>query len=259
MYLYLKEGKLKELILRAKIKEGTLRKLAEKMGISKSALSELYNEKRPVKEELLNKLLNHTKSIIEKEEIEKALPNNWKQVKAGLKGVIIRKNKGTFQKQLELCQKGSSNYMKRWHRNMKEKNSEEYYKLQHSRFKKVDKYKFTTTKGEIVRNKFEKQVADKLNALNVPYSYEPLVKIGKRSFFPDFLINNKIILECTMWRGTDKAIKLKYKIKKLEKKYNVYVVIPKALNNYYQILSKHLILGLDELVPVAQLGRAADC
>lgn len=55
-----------------------------------------------------------------------------------------------------------------------------------------------------------------------------------------------------MWRGLDKAIKLKRKIEILKDKYIIYVLIPKALNNYYKILNNHLILGLDELVPVAQ-------
>ena len=55
-----------------------------------------------------------------------------------------------------------------------------------------------------------------------------------------------------MWKGSDKAIKLKEKIKHLKKKYKVYVVIPKPLNKYYQIINNHLVLGLDEFVPVAQ-------
>lgn len=64
-----------------------------------------------------------------------------------------------------------------------------------------------------------------------------------------------IIIECTMWRGADKAIKLKKKIKYLKQKYKVYVVIPKTLNKYYEILSQYLVLGLDEFVPVAQTFR----
>ncbi len=96
---------------------------------------------------------------------------------------------------------------------MKENNPEEYYLIQYSRFKKVGDYKLFTLNGEKVRNSLEKDVADILNKNGIKYSYEPLVRVKDRFFFPDFLINDKIILECTMWRGSDKAVKLKEKIK----------------------------------------------
>ena len=84
--------------------------------------------------------------------------------------------------------------------------------------------------------------------MKVDYKYEPLIKINDKYFFPDFLINNKIIIECTEWRGIDKAIKLKYKISFLQKEYKIYVLIPKALKRYYEILNHHLLLGTDDLI-----------
>jgi len=133
---------------------------------------------------------------------------------------------------------------------MKENSPEEYYLLQYSKFKKIGGYKYKTKRGEKVRNNFEKQVADILDKLK--YEYEPLIKIGKRYFFPDFLINKKIIIECTEWKGEIKAHKLKKKLKYLKKEYKVFVVIPKDLYRYYKILNKDLIKGLDKFVPVAQ-------
>ena len=59
-----------------------------------------------------------------------------------------------------------------------------------------------------------------------------------------------------MWKGLEKAYKLKSKIDMLKKKYNVYVLIPKNLYSYYKILNHHLILGLDEFVLVAQTFKA---
>ena len=88
--------------------------------------------------------------------------------------------------------------------------------------------------------------------LKLNYEYEPLVKSEDKYFFPDFLIDDKIIIECTMWRGEVKAYKLKDKIKILEKRYKVFVIIPKDLYSYYRILDNHLILGLDEFASVAQ-------
>ena len=141
----------------------------------------------------------------------------------------------------------------------------------YERFKKIAKYKTQTKKGHFVRNELEQKVANMIFDMKINYEYEPLVKIGNKYFFPDFLINKNIIIECTAWRGETKAYKLKEKIKYLEKKYKTFVVIPKNLYTYYKILDKHLILGLDEFVPVAQtflirkrlkkgaIGRAHGC
>jgi len=124
--------------------------------------------------------------------------------------------------------------------------------MQYSKFKKIGGYKYITKRGEKVRNYFEKEVADMLHKLWIGYEYEPLVNIGKRYFSPDFLIDNKVIIECTAWKGENKAYKLKEKIDILKKNYKVIVIIPKNLYSYYKILNDHLILGLDEFVPVAQ-------
>ncbi len=135
---------------------------------------------------------------------------------------------------------------------MKEKNPKKYYNMQYSKFKKVMGYKYKTKRGEKVRNWFERDVADYLHNLKIDYEYEPLVNIGKKYFYPDFLINGKVIIECTAWEDEYNAYKLKEKIAHLEKKYSVYVLIPKHLYRYYKILDKCLIVGLDKFDPVAQ-------
>jgi hypothetical protein len=73
------------------------------------------------------------------------------------------------------------------------------------------------------------------------------VKARGKYFFPDFLVEDRIIIECTFWRGTDKAIKLKEKIKYFKQKYKVYVVIPKTLKRYYETLNNHLIIGINNI------------
>ena len=55
IFVILKKGKLKEILSRAIQKAGSLRKLESKTNISKSTLSECYNEKRAIKKENLNK------------------------------------------------------------------------------------------------------------------------------------------------------------------------------------------------------------
>jgi len=48
-----------------------------------------------------------------------------------------------------------------------------------------------TNRGEAVRSKSEKIIADRLNALNIPYIYEyPLQLSGSQTIYPDFLILN---------------------------------------------------------------------
>ena len=81
-------------------------------------------------------------------------------------GVILKKENGTFTKQLKKAQKSGIEKIKEWHKKMKRENPKEYHLIQYEKFKKIYGYKFTTVKGEKVRNKFEKDVADKLTELN---------------------------------------------------------------------------------------------
>ena len=45
-------------------------------------------------------------------------------------------------------------------------------------------------------NSFEFKVANILDELNVCWEYEPLIRFGSRFVKPDFIINNKIVVEC---------------------------------------------------------------
>ena len=130
---------------------------------------------------------------------------------------------------------------------MKEEFPEKYYNLQYSRFKKIAGYKYKTKNGEKVRNFFEKKVADFLFDSGISYEYEPLVNIDKKYFFPDFLINGNIILECTEWKGHDKAVKLNKKINYLKKRFSVFVIIPRSLSIYYQKIEKSKLIYYEEL------------
>jgi len=127
-----------------------------------------------------------------------------------------------------------------------------YYEMQYSKFKKIGGYNHKTKRGEKVRNILEKQIANILHKLNINYEYEPLIKSDGKYFFPDFIINKKIVIECTSWKGEIKAYKLKEKINHLKKDYNVFVVIPKNLYTYYKILDNYLVKGIEEFVLVAQ-------
>ena len=166
----------------------------------------------------MDKVLDYLKIKLDEKNILEKLPDNWKQIIGGKKCVETKKANGTYEKQLKECQQGGGHeFLKSWHANMKKNSPEEYHIIQYERFKKISNYKFKTRNGEIVRNKLEKEVADILKTMNISYKYEPLIRINNNYFFPDFLIKDKIIIECTEWRGFDKAVKLKNKIEFLKK------------------------------------------
>ena len=266
MYLKLKKGKLREVLSKAINLAGSLRKLEKEIGLSKTTLSDSHNEKLfAIREDRLNKILNYSKFELKNDDIIRKLPNNWRQINGGKRLVQIRKENGTFDEQLMRC-RASNNYksIKLWHKRMKKEEPEKYHLMQYEKFKKIGGYKFITENKEKVRNLLEKEVADILRKLGLKYKYEALVRVGNKYFFPDFLIDENVIIECTAWRGSDKAIKLKDKINYLKKEYDVYVVIPKALKRYYEILNKYLVLGTDELVKILRsrgnsVGRVSSC
>lgn len=259
MYLKLKSGVLNKIITQTFKKVRDIKKFSKEIKIPKSTLYLYRDEKRLISEKNLKKLEEFLDIKVTEEEIIKQLPDNWKQVIGGKNCAEKKKKEGTLYNQLKEARKkipfGKS--AKAWHTRMKRDNPDEYHMIQYERFKKIGGYKFITKKGEKVRNLLEKQTADILFDNKIEYKYEQMINFNKIYFFPDFLIKPNIIVECTAWRGFDKATKLKSKIDCLKSKYRVFVLIPKALNNYYKILNNHLVLGLDEFVPLAQTFRDA--
>ncbi len=250
MYLKLSENSQEAIIKEAIKKAGSFRKLSKILKIPRSSLDR-YKKSESIPEKRLLKLSGFigkdTKGLI----IDK-LEKNWKQKIGGLNCVKSKKRQGTFKRDLQAAQKKGAEKLKEWHKKMKLTHPRKYYLLQYSKFKRIGRYKLQTKKGEKVRNKLEKQIADILYDLGIEYKYEPLIHIKEKYFFPDFLINKNIILECTAWKGETKAYKLKEKIDILKDKYKIFVIIPKPLYSYYKILDECLIKGIKEFVPLAQ-------
>lgn len=255
--MYVRIDKQKEFIEKAIHKASSYRKLSKKLSIPRSSLFRYYSlESMPKKrfEDICNFLKIKKKSLK-----FQLLEENWRQKIGGKNSVKARKEKGTYEKQLKDAQKKGGLKKKNWHGRMKKENPDKYYKIQYENFKKIGGYKYITKNNERVRNEFEKQTADKLKKLGISYKYEPLINIGKKYFFPDFLIDNDIIIECTAWRGKEKSYKLKEKINILGKKYIVYVLIPKNLEKYYTNLKKNLIFDLKEVCLSNSVGRVHGC
>jgi len=248
MYYIFKKNNLKNIVDKARKESGSFRKLSEKTGISKTSLGEYYLEKRIINKKNVMKLIKYAKIKPKTYTIIRKLPNNWRQIKGGKKCVEEKKKKGTFEKELKRNQLKGSKALVRWHKRMKRENIDDYYKMQYNRFRKISKYKFKTKKGEKVRNLLEKETADALHNRKIKYQYEPFIRVGNRGFFPDFLINKNIIIECTAWRGYDKAVKLKKKIRHLKRDYEIYIIIPKALNRFYKSLNNHIVYNIKDII-----------
>ena len=167
--------------------------------------------------------------------------------KMGGKAVFEKyKISGRFPEIHKKMREASSKKMTEWHKSMKLNSKEKYYKIQYERFKQVGGYKFSTKKGELVRNKLERDVADLLYDCNIDYKYEPYTESEKNVYFPDFAIG-KTIIECTMWKGVHKAYQLSRKINDLENNgYSVFVVVPENLRKYYKPI-QNKVLSIQEL------------
>jgi hypothetical protein len=249
MFIKTKEGELKKLIMLAISKSGSIRKLSRQIQVPKTAIFEYSKEQRTITEENFNKITSYLKIIPSKEVIIKKYPISWRQKLGGRNAVKEKKKRGIFEEQLKKMRAKidpkSKNY---WHTRMKKENPERYYLMQYEKFKKIGEYKFKTARKERVRNKLERETANFLFNKGIEYEYEKLIKIGKRYFFPDFFIKDKnLIIECTEWRGIDKAIKLKHKISYLKKEHNVIILIPKNLKRYYETLKDYLVYDFNDL------------
>jgi hypothetical protein len=250
MYIKVSKHSQLDLIKEAIEKAGTIRKISKILKIPKSSIHRYQNSETIPKDRFkqIIKFLEKNIKEIKTEDLE----NNWKQKLGGKNCVTAKKRNGTYKKDLKKAQISGTKKLKKWHQMMKITQPRKYYKLQYSKFKKISGYKHKTNKGEKVKNILEKQIADILYKLNIDYEYEPLIEAGGKYFFPDFLINKKIIIECTSWKGETKAYKLKERIEHLKKDYKVFIVIPKNLYSYYRILDNYLVKSIEEFVPIAQ-------
>ncbi|OIO42122.1 hypothetical protein COU56_02145 [Candidatus Pacearchaeota archaeon CG10_big_fil_rev_8_21_14_0_10_31_9] len=249
MYIELKDQS--SFIQKAIIKAGSQRKLSNIIDIPHSSIDR-YLSGGFIPDKRFELISNFLEIKNSNKLIKNKFENNFRQRIGGKSCVEFKKRNGTFERDMKNIQNKQSERLKQWHSKMKRDNPKEYYSKQYSRFKKIGGYKYKSKNGEKVRNLFEKQVADILFDLRIDYEYEPLINVRDQYFFPDFLINKKIIFEVTAWEGETKAYKLKDKISYLDEKYKVYVIIPKHLYKYYKILNNHLILGLDDFASVAQ-------
>ncbi len=252
MFLKIKKGKLNEIINKAITKAGSERKLCKAIGISKGFIYRCKHEECNISKDRLQKILNflgignykYRKYILEE------LPENWGRIYGGINSINKKKKEGIFEETMERLRKGSSRYMKQWHKDMRENSPKEYYVWQYERFKKVGRgYRFSLKNKILVRNRLEKNIGDFLILEGFKFEYEPYINIRGKVYFPDFKIGDKII-EATEWKHPDKdrISELKIKIKDYRKEdYDTILFIPQNFRKFYKELEGHIISTLPEI------------
>lgn len=250
MFIRLIKKEQSKLIKTAIKKAGSERKLSKLLKIPNASIYHYKFDQTALPIKRFNKIVSFLKINKKDIKIKEYLPQNWRQKLGGKKCVEVKKANGTFNKNIRQLKLLSSIRMKKWHKQMKIKNPEFYYKLQYKRFKKVGRYPMLITKNKLnVRNSFEKEVADFLYDNKIHFEYEPYININKKAYFPDFLIKD-IIIEVTAWKHPNKSklLYLKKKIKDyLSSNYKIIFFIPKQYRNFYKDIDYFIISDLETL------------
>jgi len=246
MRLILADGELRRLINHAIACTGTERNLERAVRIPKSSINRYKRETALITDLRFGRLLKLIGASKDQFKIVRKVPDSWGQSKGGKSCYASKVKTGTWQQNLEKMRRNSYK-ISQWHAHMRETEPEKYYSTQYSNFKHIGGYKCVSMRGERVRNELEKAIADLIHRLGLNYEYEPFVKGQQGCYFPDFRIG-KVIVECTMWRGSEKADKLQKKIKDLERcGYSVIVYVPPKLRGYYKVLESNMVSSTQEL------------
>jgi len=76
---------------------------------------------------------------------------------------------------------------------------------------------YKTNRGEMVRSKSEKIIADALNKYSVPYRYEPMLELGYNTVYPDFVALNTRTKKTIYWEHLGILSDLEYATKNFKK------------------------------------------
>ena len=76
---------------------------------------------------------------------------------------------------------------------------------------------YQTNRGEMVRSKSEKIIADALAKYTVPYQYEPMLELGYSTVYPDFVALNLRTRKTIYWEHLGMTSDIEYAVKNLKK------------------------------------------
>jgi len=247
MRVVLEKDEQKKLILSAKAKLGSERKLARFLNTSKHSIYDYERGNRTLPYAIFERVV----ALTGFSPGYATLSDNWGQRKGGLARPVEE-----LAKHLAKVRNKAFENSRKWHARMKRESPREYYATQHERFRKIGGYKFRTKRGHPVRNRLELELADCLFLNGIDYEYEPYMRFGKRTFFPDFKVGN-IIIECTAWNGESKARELRGKIAVFKTGgYEATVLVPPNLQDVYKEVREYLVSSPQEVAELC-LGSSA--
>ena len=76
---------------------------------------------------------------------------------------------------------------------------------------------YQTNRGEMVRSKSEKIIADALAKYKVPYQYEPMLELGYSTVYPDFVALNLRTRKTIYWEHLGMTSDIEYAVKNFKK------------------------------------------
>ncbi len=76
---------------------------------------------------------------------------------------------------------------------------------------------YQTNRGEMVRSKSEKIIADALDKYNIPYQYEPMLELGYNTIYPDFVTLNIRTRQTKYWEHLGIVSDIEYATKNFKK------------------------------------------
>ena len=76
---------------------------------------------------------------------------------------------------------------------------------------------YQTNRGEMVRSKSEKIIADALAKYKVPYQYEPMLELGYSTVYPDFVALNLRTRKTVYWEHLGMTSDIEYAVKNFKK------------------------------------------
>ncbi len=245
VFVKLQDNMQRQLVGTAIVKAGSERKLAQLTGMPSSMVYYYKNCFTNLPFERFKKLVSFIGMQVSDFDFELIDPVVYRQ-KGGRIAFENAMKSGKFHEIHKKMRVASSLKMAEWHRKMAEHDKKKYFELQYGRFKKIGGYKFKTNRGELVRNCLERDVANLFFEYGIAYVYEPYAEGEERVYFPDFVIG-KMVVECTAWKGPQKAYALSKKISDLEKKgFNVVVVVPENLRKHYKLIQGK-VLNIEQL------------
>jgi transcriptional regulator with XRE-family HTH domain len=186
------------LINRLKVSQ---RKLAEKLNVSRRTLRNWMNEKRLIPENILFKCLKLLPELSSyKKFVINTYPENWGQIKGGK---IRGKMKSNLTRRIRIRGFRNANL-------------------------KTVKRRILGPLGEKMYNIGERKLAEFLLNHGLKYKYEPVINLGRKYAFPDFLVKNTIIERCgySDWPGYWNRLTEKTKLYEKFFKGKLVIVVP---------------------------------